>query len=187
MDDYYLGRAVADLTGRRCTGSTTSRQPASRRGPRWSACAGRASRCRAARRRRGLTHGEAIAAGQTLLRDLGNLPGNVCTPRYLAQQARELAREHRALRVRVLDEPQIRRLKMGCLLAVSRGSAEPPRFIVLEYRGGARDAAPVVLVGKGVTFDTGGISLKDPAAMDEMKYDMCGAGSVLGACWWRRC
>jgi leucyl aminopeptidase len=79
----------------------------------------------------------------------------------------------------VFDEAAIRRLKMGCLLAVSRGSAEPPRFIVLEYRGGRRGAAPVVLVGKGVTFDTGGISLKDPAAMDEMKYDMCGAGSVL--------
>ena len=69
---------------------------------------------------------------------------------------------------------------MGCLLAVTRGSAEPPRFIVLEYRGGRRGAAPVVLVGKGITFDTGGISLKDPAAMDEMKYDMCGAATVLG-------
>jgi leucyl aminopeptidase len=85
------------------------------------------------------------------------------------------------MRVRVFDEPAIRRLKMGCLLAVSRGSAEPPRFIVMDYRGGRRGAAPVVLVGKGVTFDTGGISLKDPAAMDEMKYDMCGAGSVLAA------
>jgi leucyl aminopeptidase len=130
--------------------------------------------------RRGLAQGEAIGAGQTLLRDLGNLPGNVCTPRYLATQAKELARSHRSLKVRVFDEAQIRRLKMGCLLAVSRGSAEPPRFIVVEYRGGAKSAAPVVLVGKGVTFDTGGISLKDPAAMDEMKYDMCGAGSVLG-------
>jgi leucyl aminopeptidase len=105
----------------------------------------------------------------------------VCTPRYLAQQARELAKGHRSLKVRVFDEPQIRRLKMGSLLSVSRGSAEPPRFIAMEYRGGARGAAPVVLVGKGVTFDTGGISLKDPAAMDEMKYDMCGAGSVLAS------
>ncbi|HUG73820.1 MAG TPA: leucyl aminopeptidase, partial [Steroidobacteraceae bacterium] len=117
---------------------------------------------------------------QTLLRDLGNLPPNVCTPRYLAQQAKELAREHPSLKVRVLDEAAIKRLKMGCLLAVSQGSAQPPRFITLEYKGGARGAAPVALVGKGVTFDTGGISLKDPAAMDEMKYDMCGAGSVLG-------
>src|SRR5690606_1858654 len=97
---------------------------------------------------RGLEHGKAIAAGQTLLRDLGNLPGNVCTPRYLARQAQELAREHPALKVRVLDEPAIRRLKMGCLLAVSKGSAEPPRFIVLEYRGGPRNAKPVALVGR---------------------------------------
>jgi leucyl aminopeptidase len=103
----------------------------------------------------------------------------VCTPRYLARQAQELAREHRSLKVKVLDEAEIKRLKMGCLLAVSKGSAEPPRFIVLEYRGGAKSAKPVALVGKGVTFDTGGISLKDPGAMDEMKYDMCGAGSVL--------
>jgi leucyl aminopeptidase len=115
------------------------------------------------------------------MRDLGNLPGNVCTPRYLADQARAIARAHASVRVRVLDESAIRRLKMGCLLAVSRGSAEPPRFIVLEHRGGRPGAKPVVLVGKGVTFDTGGISLKDPAAMDEMKYDMCGAGSVLAA------
>ncbi|MET0282657.1 MAG: leucyl aminopeptidase, partial [Steroidobacteraceae bacterium] len=123
--------------------------------------------------------GEAIAVGQTVLRDLGNLPANVCTPRYLAAHAKELAKVHKSIKVSVFDEPQIRRLKMGAMLAVARGSDEPPRFIVLEYRGAARAAAPVVLVGKGVTFDTGGISLKDPAAMDEMKFDMCGAGSVL--------
>jgi leucyl aminopeptidase len=131
--------------------------------------------------RRGFAHGDAVAHGQSLLRDLGNLPGNVCTPRYLAARARELAQQHRGLRVRVLDEAQIRRNKMGCLLAVSRGSAEPPRFIVLEHRGARTGVAPVVLVGKGVTFDTGGISLKDPGGMDEMKYDMCGAASVLAA------
>ena len=83
--------------------------------------------------------------------------------------------------MKILDEAAIKRQKMGCLLAVAAGSAEPPRFIVIEHRGGKAGAAPVVLVGKGVTFDTGGISLKDPAAMDEMKYDMCGAGSVLAA------
>jgi leucyl aminopeptidase len=103
----------------------------------------------------------------------------VCTPRYLAAAAKELARSHKSIKAKVFDEAQIKRLKMGALLCVSRGSAEPPRFIVLEYKGGARTARPIVLVGKGVTFDTGGISLKDPAAMDEMKYDMCGAGSVL--------
>jgi len=177
---YYLGRAVADLCGTALyrindlkTGPKPPRPQLRRVG-----VAGVAARDRAAALR-GLTHGEAIGAGQDLLRNLGNLPGNVCTPRYLAAQAKELARTHRSIRAKVFDEAQIRRLKMGCLLAVARGSAEPPRFIVLEYRGGARSAAPIVLVGKGVTFDSGGISLKDPPAMDEMKYDMCGAGSVL--------
>ncbi|MEO6185162.1 MAG: leucyl aminopeptidase [Steroidobacteraceae bacterium] len=179
LDDYYLGRAVADLTGAalyRVNDFKSARKP--RLTLQRVSVAGLAAAAQSAARR-GLMHGEAIAAGQSLLRDLGNLPGNVCTPRYLAQQAKELAKTHRTLKVRVFDEPQIRRLKMGCLLAVSRGSAEPPRFIAMEHRGGARSAAPIVLVGKGVTFDTGGISLKDPAAMDEMKYDMCGAGSVL--------
>jgi len=179
LDDYYLGRAIADLTG---TAMYRVNDFKSARKPRTTlqrvSVVGLATGARAAARR-GLAQGEAIAAGQSLLRDLGNLPGNICTPRYLAQQAKELAKSHRNLKVRVFDEPQIRRLKMGCLLAVSRGSAEPPRFIAMEHRGGARGAAPIVLVGKGVTFDTGGISLKDPAAMDEMKYDMCGAGSVL--------
>jgi len=181
VDAYYTGRAIADLAGvalYRTNDYKTARKP-----PRPALKRVTLTGLPAAARReatRGLEHGKGIAAGQTLLRDLGNLPGNVCTPRYLARQAQELARQHRALKVRVLDEPAIKRLKMGCLLAVSKGSDEPPRFIVLEYRGGARGAQPVVLVGKGVTFDTGGISLKDPGAMDEMKYDMCGAGSVLG-------
>ena len=180
LDDYYLGRSVADLAGTamyRVNDLKSGRRPpppALRR----VSLAGEPAGARAALTK-GLTHGAAISVGQKRLRDLGNLPGNICTPRFLAAQAREIATGKSALRVRVFDEPQIRRLKMGCLLAVSRGSAEPPRFIVLEYRGGRRGAAPVVLVGKGVTFDTGGISLKDPAAMDEMKYDMCGAGSVL--------
>jgi hypothetical protein len=132
--------------------------------------------------RRGLAAGAAASESARLLRDLGNLPANICTPRYLAAQARELERSYRRrLRVRVFDEAGIRRLKMGCLLAVTRGSAEPPRFIVLEYRGARRSRAPLVLVGKGVTFDTGGISLKDPPSMDEMKFDMCGAATVLAA------
>lgn len=180
LDDYYLGRAVADLasaTVYRVNDFKSGRRP---RPPALKrvTLAGLSASARAAAGK-GLAHGADIGQGQTLLRDLGNLPGNVCTPRYLADQARAIARAHRSVRVRVFDEAAIRRLKMGCLLAVARGSAEPPRFIVIEYRGGRRGAAPVVLVGKGVTFDTGGISLKDPAAMDEMKYDMCGAGSVL--------
>ncbi|HTQ35569.1 MAG TPA: leucyl aminopeptidase, partial [Steroidobacteraceae bacterium] len=182
VDAYYIGRAVAELTGTalyRINDFKTGARPPRRQLQRVSV-AGVAAREHAAALR-GLAHGEAIGAGQDLLRDLGNLPGNVCTPRYLAAQAKQLAKVQRSVRVKVFDEAQIRRLKMGCLLAVARGSAEPPRFIVLEYRGGARAAAPIVLVGKGVTFDSGGISLKDPPAMDEMKYDMCGAGSVLAA------
>jgi len=97
------------------------------------------------------------------------------------EQAQKLARAYRSVRVRVLNEAQIRRLKMGCFLAVTRGSEQPPRFLIIEHRGGRRSSAPVVLVGKGVTFDTGGISLKDPAAMDEMKFDMCGAATVIAA------
>jgi leucyl aminopeptidase len=180
VNAYYRGRALADLTGAamyRINDFKTGRKPPAPALKKVVLAGLAASERREAMK--GLEHGRAIAAGQALLRDLGNLPGNVCTPRYLARQAQELAREHRSLKVRVLDEAAIRKLKMGCLLAVSKGSAEPPRFIVLEYRGGAAGAKPVALVGKGVTFDTGGISLKDPAAMDEMKYDMCGAGSVL--------
>jgi leucyl aminopeptidase len=129
--------------------------------------------------RRGLAEGESIIESSRLLRDLGNLPANICTPRHLAARAAELGRLHKSLKVQAFDEARIKRLKMGCFLAVTRGSAEPPRFIVIEHKGGRRNAAPIVLVGKGVTFDTGGISLKDPAAMDEMKYDMCGAATVI--------
>jgi leucyl aminopeptidase len=129
---------------------------------------------------RGLDDGKGIAAGMQLTRDLGNLPANVCTPRYLAQAARGLARRQRGLKVRVLSRPAIAKLGMGSFLSVTAGADEPPQLIVLEYRGGPRSAAPVALVGKGITFDSGGISLKDPAGMDEMKFDMCGAASVIG-------
>ena len=114
-----------------------------------------------------------------LTKDLGNLPPNVCTPGYLADQARELAKRYR-MKVQVLDREDMEKLGMGTLLAVAQGSAEPPKFIVLEHRGAAKSSRPVVLVGKGVTFDTGGISIKPSPEMDEMKYDMSGAGTVLG-------
>jgi leucyl aminopeptidase len=182
LDDYYFGRAVAELTQSalyRTNDLKSGRKP---RAPALAkVLAGPVSAEGAAATRRGFAHGVAVAQGMDLLRDLGNLPGNICTPRYLASQARDLAKAHRSLKVKILDEAAIKRQKMGCLLAVAAGSAEPPRFIVIEHRGGKAGTAPVVLVGKGVTFDTGGISLKDPAAMDEMKYDMCGAGSVLAA------
>ncbi len=123
--------------------------------------------------------GAALANGMDLTRDLGNLPGNVCTPTYLATTAKKLAKDWK-LKVEVLGQKQIEALRMGSFLSVAKGSVEPPQFIVLQYQGGAAKAAPVVLVGKGITFDTGGISLKPGDSMDEMKYDMCGAGSVLG-------
>lgn len=127
-----------------------------------------------------LQHGVALANGMDLTRDLGNLPPNVCTPTYLAEQARKLAAEWK-IKTEVLGQKQMEALKMGSFLSVAKGSVEPPQFIVMQYRGGASGAAPVVLVGKGITFDSGGISLKPGEAMDEMKYDMCGAASVFGA------
>jgi leucyl aminopeptidase len=129
---------------------------------------------------RGLAQGRAIAAGMSLARDLGNLPGNVCTPTYLAQTATKLAREFK-LDAEVLERRDMERLRMGAMLSVAKGSRQPPKFIVLRYHGAAKTLAPVVLIGKGITFDTGGISLKPSAEMDEMKFDMCGAASVLGA------
>jgi len=131
--------------------------------------------------RRGLEHGAAIAAGVALARDLANLPANVCTPTYLGARARQLSARHKAVRVKVMGESDLKRLKMGSFLSVTRGSEQPPRLIVMEYRGAKGSEAPVALVGKGVTFDSGGISLKPGPGMDEMKFDMGGAASVFGA------
>lgn len=136
----------------------------------------------------GLQRGRALGRGVNFARELGDLPGNICTPSYLAQQARGLAKGQTNLKVEVLERRQIEALRMGSFLSVARGSDEPPRFIVLHYKGGKGSTGsrrktghgPVVLVGKGITFDSGGISIKPAAAMDEMKYDMCGAASVLG-------
>jgi leucyl aminopeptidase len=127
-----------------------------------------------------IERGMAIAEGMALARDLGNLPGNICTPTYLAERARELG-ERDALNVKILDEEDLVKLRMGAFLAVSRGSRQPPKLIVMEYQGGPRGTKPVVLVGKGITFDTGGISIKPARELDEMKFDMCGAASVFGA------
>jgi len=127
----------------------------------------------------GLEHGLAVTHGVALARNLGNLPPNVCTPTHLADAARELARRYR-MKLTVLGREDMERIGMRTLLSVAQGSAQPPRFITLEYRGGPKNQKPVVLVGKGITFDTGGISLKPAAEMDEMKFDMCGAAAVLG-------
>lgn len=122
---------------------------------------------------------EKIAQGIALTRTLANLPANICTPTYLSLQAQELAEQHEHLKSKILDKDDIQRLSMGALLAVAQGSNEPPQLIELQYRG-AGDSAPIVLVGKGITFDSGGLSLKPAEAMTEMKYDMSGAASILG-------
>jgi leucyl aminopeptidase len=126
-----------------------------------------------------LAQAQAIANGMNLTKELGNLSPNVCTPTYLANTAKKLGADY-GFDIEVLERKQLEALKMGSFLSVTRGSEEPPKFIVLKHNGGKKNDAPVVLVGKGITFDTGGISLKPGPGMDEMKYDMCGAGSVLG-------
>jgi len=127
----------------------------------------------------GLARGAAIAEGVTLARELANRPGNHCTPTLLAAEARTMAKAQ-GLKIEVLDKKQIEALGMGSFLAVAQGSDEPPRFIVMHYQGAAKGVAPLVLVGKGITFDSGGISLKPGEGMDEMKFDMGGAASVVG-------
>ncbi|MEM8548080.1 MAG: leucyl aminopeptidase, partial [Pseudomonadota bacterium] len=127
----------------------------------------------------GAAHGVGLAIGMDVTRDLGNLPPNVCTPMYLAEKALELETKHRRVSVTILDEPDMAARGMNSLLSVGHGSEQPSRLIHIDYRG-AKDADPVVLVGKGITFDTGGISLKPGPLMDEMKYDMGGAAAVLG-------
>lgn len=185
LDDYYFGRAVAEIAATglyRINDLKSGKKP--KPAPLERVLAGPVVKSAAAAVNRGLMHGAAIAGAGKVQRDLANLPGNVCTPIFLAEETRALAKRHRSLRVRVLDEPAIRREKMGCLLAVAQGSAQPPRFIVIEHSGSGKAASaahPIVLVGKGVTFDTGGISLKDPPTMDEMKFDMSGAAAVIAA------
>lgn len=127
----------------------------------------------------GLKQGQAIAAGVHFTKDLGNLPPNICTPTYLAEQAQALAEKH-GMDVQVLERADIEKLGMGSFLGVAQGSRQPPKLIVLQHNKGKKGQQPVVLVGKGITFDSGGISIKPSSDMDEMKYDMCGAASVLG-------
>jgi leucyl aminopeptidase len=182
LDDYYFGRAIAEIVGStlyRVNDLKTAKK--SKPSPLAKVLAGPVRKPGVEAAERGLEHGQAVSSAASLQRDLANLPANVCTPTYLADQARALAKQHTSLRVQVLDEAAVKKEKMGCLLAVSQGSDEPPRFIVLEHRprGEKTDSPPVVLVGKGVTFDTGGISLKDPPGMDEMKFDMSGAAAVM--------
>ena len=123
----------------------------------------------------------AIANGVRFARELGNLPPNICNPQYIADQAKKLAADHAGVTCEILEEADMRKLGMGALLGVSQGSANEPKFIILQYKGAGEKDKPVALVGKGITFDTGGISIKPSAGMEEMKFDMCGAAGVLGA------
>ncbi len=182
LDDYYFGRAIAEIVGStlyRVNDLKTNKKP--KPPALQKVLAGPVRKAAADEAERGLEHGQAVSSAANLQRDLANLPANVCTPTYLADQARALAKQYTSLRVQVLDEAGIKKEKMGCLLAVAQGSHQAPRFIVLEHRAGKSDGSPVVLVGKGVTFDTGGISLKDPGGMDEMKFDMSGAAAVMAS------
>ena len=179
-DAYYLGRATAEAIGDelyRFTQMKSGRKPASM--PLKKIVLAVASRGDANRALLGTEHGDAICKGVSLAKDLGNLPPNICTPSYLARTAQKLAKNNGKLTTRILNEAEMKRLGMHSLLSVTAGAAEPAKLIVMQYKGGGRKA-PVVLVGKGVTFDTGGISLKPGPAMDEMKYDMCGAAGVIG-------
>jgi leucyl aminopeptidase len=135
----------------------------------------------AAKAKKSLQNGLAIGQGANVTRELVNLPGNVCTPTYLAKEAKALGRKYDSLSVSVLDEKKMESMGMGSLLSVGNGSDEPSKLIVIKYQGGNAKDAPYCLVGKGITFDTGGISLKPAKGMESMKFDMGGAGSVFGA------
>jgi leucyl aminopeptidase len=130
--------------------------------------------------KKGLAYGASVGNGMNVARQLGNLPANICTPSYLANQAKALAKGQSKVTTTVLSEAEMKKLKMGSLLSVSAGSDQPAKLIVIKYQGTKASVKPVVLVGKAVTFDTGGISLKPGGGMDEMKYDMCGGASVMG-------
>jgi leucyl aminopeptidase len=180
-DAYYRARFVAEIFGQVSYQVPAIRSARKAKPHRLTSARVIVSQADLSDARRGLRDGAAIGAGASLTRDLANLPANVCTPTYLAREAARLARVHRSIQSKALGEREMRRLGMGSLLSVTAGSAEPPKLIVMEYRGRGAKSDPIALVGKGVTFDTGGISLKDPGGMDEMKFDMTGAASVFGA------
>jgi leucyl aminopeptidase len=181
-DIYYRARLAAEALGNALYRVPAIRSKRDRSEPRLKSIGvAVAERDQKADAQRGLEHGLGIAAGAALTRDLANLPANVCTPGHLAQRARELAKAYASVRAQVLEERDLKRMKMGSFLSVTAGTDEPAKLVVLRHDGGRKNEAPIVLVGKGVTFDSGGISLKQPPGMDEMKFDMTGAASVFGA------
>ena len=129
---------------------------------------------------RAFRQGEAIAQAVTFTKNLGNHPSNICTPTFLAEAAVEFGKKHKNITVKVMEEKELEKMGMGAFMAVTKGSAQPGKMVCIEYHGGDKKSAPIALVGKGITFDTGGISLKAPESMIAMKYDMCGAATVLG-------
>jgi Leucyl aminopeptidase len=131
------------------------------------------------KQRKALKTGQVIGQGMNAAKDLANLPGNICTPSYLASTSRSAAKIYAKLNCKVFGEIEMKKMGMDCLLSVGNGSAQESKLISMSYQGGKKDDQPYAIVGKGITFDTGGISLKPGAAMDEMKFDMCGAASVI--------
>jgi leucyl aminopeptidase len=182
LDVQYRARIVAEVFCAQLYRIPDMKTSAKPKAPRLSSVSVASADARASKAAaEGLRMGAAIGSGLALTRDLANLPPNVCTPTYLGTRAQALAKEFPSIKTKVLDKSGIKALKMGAFLAVTQGSDQPPRLIVCEYRGAKKDSAPICLVGKGITFDSGGISLKDPPAMDEMKFDMSGGAAVLGA------
>lgn len=189
LDDYWLARhAVETIDWALYTYETTKSKKSKPRALKKIALLDSGTRRSAGKTRGsqsaigdGLKHGKAIAHGVTFARDLANLPGNICTPTYLANEAKKLARNQKKLTVRILEEAEMKKLGMGSLLSVSRGSRQPAKLIAFQYAGGKKGDKPHALVGKGLTFDAGGISIKPGPGMDEMKFDMCGGASVFGA------
>jgi len=179
-DAYYRARYTVETIGSELYRFTETK---SGRPPRGHAlkkiCIAADSRSDASKALRGAEHGQAIAEGMSLARDLGNLPPNICTPAYLARTAQKLDRQYKSVTTKVLGEAEIKRLGMHSFLSVTSGTVLPAKLIVMQYKGAGKDK-PIVLVGKGITFDAGGISLKPGLGMDEMKFDMCGAASVIG-------
>ncbi len=137
-------------------------------------------KARSSEMKKGFNHGDAIGQGVKKVRLLGDLPSNICTPTHLANEAKKIGRKHKTLSVKVLNESQMKKLGMNSLLSVTAGAAEPAKMIIAEYKGTRKNEKPIAIVGKGITFDTGGISLKPSNSMDEMKYDMCGAATTIG-------
>ena len=130
--------------------------------------------------KKGFDHGNTIGSAIKKVRYFGDLPANFCTPSFLVKEARKIASKHKTVSLKVVNEPEMKKLGMGALLSVTAGSVEPSRLIILKYQGGKSNQKPIVIVGKGVTFDSGGISIKPGHKMDEMKFDMCGGSAAIG-------